>query len=761
MDEQPKRRARVRLVLPAWLEGWPRGLRPEAAYLDEGRVEFLYKAPPDRWFLVGLWTPARVSEGWGPDPADLSRLAGALQHRLKRSPDAVQWLREMVRFHRSLLALPSFGGPRSHDALRPLDELLQQSAQIRSSWDPSPGVLATHSSGPSHGCAKDLRIGMRLASADFEEALAEASDAQAATDHASYVRAALVASLEGRVEEARQAALSAREHAGAPGAFSSTQLLEWLGHTSEAIACLSTSLALVESQPRVVFERASRVAILAASTHARPAAAHAAARMEEVATSDADRRACAEAWVGAGEFERAEILLRELLRSESSGAADLAHEDGHAAATSLASLLVWRGAAGEAAELLRARIGHAPSPEMLRTLGAAEYLLGHLPKSQEHFDAALELDPEDHQARLWRAEVLGASGELDAACAAIREVSLGDQVAWQLVRAYLEEQHIPGRRVTGDTWFIVDALLQPLLGEEAPPSAPTHEEAITAMRRGLILLGGNRSVTPTTVRDGTLRWEDQLSSPRRRAELLQESLLHRPIRDVLAEFSALATAHSEVPFYQTYAAELSLWLGDYERAYEWFGRLWRDTRTRWGYVGAGAAAFFLGEEERALALWREGLDHYTYLEAEATYCYRGELYLARGDLQAAEADLTRATHAQPARLGAWLDLALLQHERDQMERVDESMAQVKRLAPGFWFRACQQSSSTVEALTKLRGMMRGNRASRMYSLVDETGEFRLVGTGAPARLAEAARKQLRVLEGALIAELAAGRSSDS
>lgn len=752
--------------MPPWLDAWPRGLRPEAAYLDAGRVEFLYRAPESRWFLEGLWPGARVSEGWGPDAADLRRLSGALQHRLARSPDAVKWLQEMQGFHRSLLTLPSFGGAGAGGPLKSLDALLQRSAHIRGGQDDglNPSSLHAPPQPPAH--MADLRIGVRLASAHFEEALAGADAAPLAEERqAPSVRVALIASLEGRVVEARQAALRASQHAGAPGAFASAQLLERLGHTSEAIECLSSSLSLATGGE--AFEHARRVAMMASSTGARDSAARAAERMERAATSRSERRACAEAWLGAGEFDKAEHRLRELLRTQAvsslegtpadpadAGIGVALGDDATTTTTLLATLLVWRGAAGEAAEWLRPHIERAPSAEMLRMLGAAEYSLGHLAESLQHLDAALALKPEDHQARLWRAEVLGASGDLDAACKAVREVSLGDQVAWQLVRAYLEEQHTPGRRIADGTWFIVDALLQPLLGPDAPPPAPTHEEAVAGLRRGLTLLGGNRSVTPTTVRNGKLRWEDELSSPRRRAELLQESLLHRPVQHVLAEFEALASAHPKIPFYQTYAAELSLWLGDYEGAYEWFGRLWRDTRTRWGYVGAGAAAFFLGEDERALALWREGLDHYTYLEAEATYCYRGELYLARGDEQAAEADLTHATRAQPDRLGAWIDLALLRSQQKQAKAARESTAHVARLAPAFWFRAQQLSSSPVEALTKLRDMMRGNRASRMYSLIDEAGEFRLVGKGAPARMAEAAREQLGVLEEGLLAELA-------
>ena len=561
MGEHPKRRARVRLNLPQWLDAWPRGLRPEAAYLDAGRVEFLYQAPDSRWFLVGLWPGARVSEGWGPDPADLRRLSGALQHRLRRSPDAAKWLQDMVRFHRLLLTLPSFGGSRADDPFKPLDDLLQRSAQIRGGLGDASSMLSVGAppGPPALGRMEDLHIGIRLANAQFEEALAEADAAPLEEEsQALHVRAALIASLEGRVDAAREAALQASECAGAPGAFAAAQLLERLGHTGEAIECLSSSLSLVDGRG-AAFERARRVSIMASSTRARAAAARAAERMERAATSRDERRACAEAWIGAGEFEKAEHLLRELLRTESllsavesaaesaADPADAAIEDATvgddaATATLLATLLVWRGAASEAAELLRAQIDRAPSPEMLRTLGAAEYSLGHLAKSLQHLDAALELNSEDHQARLWRAEVLGASGELDAACNAIREVSLGDQVAWQLVRAHLEEQHTPGRRVEDDTWFIVDALLRPLLGEDAPPPAPTHEEALVALRRGLTLLGGNRSVTPTTVRNGKLRWEDELSSPRRRAERLQESLLHRPVHDVLAEFKMLATA---------------------------------------------------------------------------------------------------------------------------------------------------------------------------------------------------------------------------
>lgn len=496
VGEYPKRRARFRLILPPWLDAWPRGLRPEAAYLDAGRVEFLYRAPDSRWFLVGLWPGARVSEGWGPNPADLRRLSVALQRRLARSPHATKWLQDMVRFYALLLTLPSFGGARIDAPLRSLDALLQRSAQIRSVQIRSAQIRSRQGGEPNLSFVRDapgpralariddLRIGMRLASAQFREALEEADAAPVGEDgKASNVRGALIASLEGRVDAARQASLRAKEQAGEPGAFAAAQLLERLGHTKEAIACLSSSLSLAGGG--AAFERARRVAMMAAATGARDAAANAAQRMEGAATSRNEKRACAEAWIGAGEFDKAEHQLRELLQTQpAAGPAEqalggtdfcsLLGEDA-AAATSLATLLVWKGAAGEAAELLRPQVERAPSHEMLRTLGAAEYLLGHWKESLRHLNAALTMNPEDHHARLWRAEVLGASGELDAACSAIREVALGDQVAWQLVRALLEEQHAPGRRIADDTWFIVDALLQALLGDEARRPLPPIE----------------------------------------------------------------------------------------------------------------------------------------------------------------------------------------------------------------------------------------------------------------------------------------------
>ncbi len=475
--------------------------------------------------------------------------------------------------------------------------------------------------------------------------------------------------------------------------------------------------------------------------------------MEETAQSADDRLASAEARIAAGDFRPAEATLQSLLE-----APDESNHD--RVALVLATLLLWRSAPEEAVDLLAPRVERAPSSCLHRRLGAAHHLCGEGELALEHLEHALRLDPDDQHARLWRAEVLGALGRLDEACVEICEVSLGDQVAWQLVRALLEEERTPGRRVGDRNWFIVDELLRALLQDAAPASEPTHAEAVEALRQALLLLGGNRTETITTVRSGVLRWEDGLSSSRRRAEQLQETLLRRPVEDVLADFQELASAHPSVPFYQTYAAEILLWLGDYDRAYELFGRLWRDTRTRWGYVGYGAAALFLGEHDLALAHWKEGLEDYTYLEAEATYCYRGELHLARGDLDAAEADLSRAVQAQPARLGAWIDFALLQQERGRPDRVAEAIAHIVSLAPAFWWSA-SEGSSTTEALLTLRAQMRGNRASAMYSRIDEAGGFRIVGTGAPHRIRAAAREQLGVLEEGFLARLvdaAAGRS---
>ncbi len=752
------------MALPAWLARWPRGLRPEAVYLREGRVEFLYQAPQERWFLVGLSPPAKVSERWGPDATDLKRLAHAVRRQLRKSPEAIRWLEATVQFHRTLRSLPSLGGMEPCEpALAAADALLTRSAEHstrRSRAKRASRVTGTGFGGcapkkhradestvppPAVADADELRWGLLLAAGRFAEALGCVPSERG--DRSARVVGALRAALCGDVSAARSLAMAAADDGGAPGAFESAQLLDRLGHRNDAIDCLVRALPLSEGRRDLAFRRAHHVARMAATSRNRSAAMRAAEVMEETAQSADELLACAEARIAAGDFRRAETTLQSLLRAPS----DETNHD--RVALVLATLLLWRNAPKDARDLLAPRVEGAPSSHLHRLRGAAHHVCGEPDLALEHLEHALRLDPDDQHARLWRAEVLGALGRLDEACLAICEVSLGDQVAWQLVRALLEEERTPGRRVRDRNWFIVDELLRALLQAAAPPSEPTHAEALKALRQALSLLGGNRSETITTVRGGVLRWEDGLSSSRRRAEQLQETLLRRPVEDVLAEFQELASAHPNVPFYQTYAAEILLWLGDYERAYELFGRLWRETRTRWGYVGYGAAALFLGEHELALAHWREGLEDYTYLEAEATYCYRGELFLARGDLDAAEADLSRAVQAQPARLGAWIDFALLQQERARPDRVAEAIAHIESLAPAFWWSAREGRSSTIEALHTLRAQMRGNRASAMYSRIDEAGGFRIVGTGAPRRIQEAAREQLDVLEEGFLARL--------
>ncbi|WP_146157292.1 tetratricopeptide repeat protein, partial [Enhygromyxa salina] len=351
----------------------------------------------------------------------------------------------------------------------------------------------------------------------------------------------------------------------------------------------------------------------------------------------------------AGDFLLAEATL-ELIVREHPGAHERTRRE---ASLELATSRLWRGEHEGAASLARGLLVDDPSDAAaLRTLGIAMHLGGRSGEGLALLVRALELDPRDDEARLWRAEILDQQGEYSAARFEVNEVSIGDFPAWQLLRALVEEHHTPNRRIDHDTWFIVDTNIRALLGDDAPGDTKAdHQTAVNSIARALGRLGGNRSKRLTTAsEDGSLRWLE-IESPRHRAELLQLQACHRPLDEVIREFERLAAEYPAVPFFVTYAAELLMWRGEYERAFVLFERIWYATRTRWGYVGAGAAAMLLGRGDRALELWEEGKAHYLYIDAEATYCYRGELLRERGELGLARGDLELAVRARPERLG--------------------------------------------------------------------------------------------------------------
>lgn len=775
---------RPRLAIPGFMAAWPRGVQPIGARASRRGVELLYRAPAEHgfaWFrVVASLAPkrptgveARAIPGAAPEVVE--RLARAVDHHLSRSPGARGWLTRARAAVESLSQLHVFGGVERDG----VDELLACVATIADAGadEVQPELLeriagaitqAQQQLGP--GIVAELEIVLWLASGAVERALAawarhgEVIEARRDDSdiHASLMCTAILRGYLGDIAGAQARAIDlAGRTRDAIDARHAGELLEWLGRPKLAVEQLQIAVSDSGGE-QGAFDAHRRLAVVANAARQCESQRRAAAAMCAHARGPEQRLDAAAMQREAGEFQAAEHTLEQLLRD---------HPDDVEAMRSLATSYLWRVEHRRAADLARVRIARAPDDAVARRiLGVAEFLAGNVEAGLAHLTAALALDEHDNEAHLWRTRLLDRLGRYGEARTEIVKVTLGDHVAWQLLRALIEEHATPGYRIELDTWFIVDQNIRQLLGEQTPiDTKASHEVAVAAIEQALERLGGNHSVRLTTpTSDGSLRWLDQVESPRHRSELLQFQASYRPLDEIITEFESLTAAHPQVPFFTTYPAELLLWRGEFEHALARFEQVWYATRTRWGYVGAGAAAMLLGRDERALQLWDEGKAYYTYIDAEATYCYRGELWLRRGDLQAARVDLELAVRARPARLGAWISLALLHHAEGREGPMREAAATVEQLCPAFvWLirreLGCEQGlrgldvDALARVLERLRERMRGNRSSVMFTMIDAGGLLRVIPV-APAQVwRDHARRSLALFEDELLRELAVRR----
>jgi tetratricopeptide (TPR) repeat protein len=771
---------RPRLAIPGWIAAWPRGVQPIGVRASRRGVELLYRAPAEQgfaWFrVVASLAPGRPAgvevraiPGVSADVGE--RLARAVEHHLSRTPDAREWLTRARTAVESLGRLRVFGG----DVRDGVSELLACIAALARAGgqDAEPELIERIEQALSHGeqqlgaAVAELEIALWLACGEFERGLAawarhgDAIDViEACTDDRSLMCTAIMRGYLGDIAGAQACAMQlAARTRDAIGARHAGELLEWLGRPQLAVEQLQIAASDV-GEDAGVFDANRRLAVVAIAARQREPQRRAAAVMCAHARGPEQRLDAATIQQEAGEFLAAEATLVQLLHE---------HPDDISAQHLLASSRLWRGDHHGAASLARARLDRAPDDSVaLRILGVAEFLAGDVERGLSRLTAALALDERDDETCLWRGRLLDRLGRYGEARIEVAKVTLGDHVAWQLLRALIEEHATPGYRIELDTWFIVDQNIRQLLGDDAPvDSKASHEVAVAAIEQALARLGGNfsaRLTTPTS--DGSLRWLDQVESPRHRSETLQFQASYRPLDEVIAEFETLAAAHPEVPFFTTYPAELLLWRGEYELALARFEQVWYATRTRWGYVGAGAAAMLLGRDERALQLWEEGKAHYTYIDAEATYCYRGELWLRRGELGSARADLELAVRARPARLGAWVSLALLHRAEGHEEPMREAAARIEQLCPAFvWVVSRElgleprlrmlEVDDLARVLERLRERMRGNRSSVMYTMLDGAGLLRVIPVAPTQVWRDHARRSLALFEDELLSELAA------
>jgi hypothetical protein len=160
-------------------------------------------------------------------------------------------------------------------------------------------------------------------------------------------------------------------------------------------------------------------------------------------------------------------------------------------------------------------------------------------------------------------------------------------------------------------------------------------------------------------------------------------VLTLPIDDVLGSFARAAAAHPEVGFFRTYACEIQMWAGRYAAARAELASVAAATKTRWAYIGLGAAAVLDEDAEAAERAWREGAEVYgDSLPGEATASWRGEIALRAGALDDATRHLEHAVTVRPLRLRAWLLLALARDARGDRDGSWDALRHAVGVAPG-------------------------------------------------------------------------------
>ena len=386
--------------------------------------------------------------------------------------------------------------------------------------------------------------------------------------------------------------------------------------------------------------------------------------------------------------------------------------EGDERALALSRFALWRGDYAEA-EAQHRDLGNAVSAA---TRVGFLLLSGRGDAAAVECQRAVERWPEHQELALWQAECLLRAGQLREAREfgdrAVRVV--GSHPVARLHRALCGLDTLGDPNVGAATHYFHRSVIRQLL-----PNEPVEEGEDTAERkqvwRALAQLHGNRSEHLTVTEDGELR-PARIREPRTEVVRIQHQAVVRTAQEVQDELRRFDIEFPGVPFGPTYSAELDLFVGEYEKALRVFDRSWKENRTRWSYVGSGAALVMLERYDEALQRFDDGERvSKSLIPGEATHAYRGEVLLRLGRLDEALPHLEYAFEVEPRRIGADLVLAQLYRalgRHEDQERVTEI---ARRLAPCLWYEASRAQSNTLDVAV---AMLRGNRSSHILTFFD-------------------------------------------
>ncbi|MFO0625505.1 MAG: tetratricopeptide repeat protein [Polyangiales bacterium] len=401
---------------------------------------------------------------------------------------------------------------------------------------------------------------------------------------------------------------------------------------------------------------------------------------------------------------------------------------------------LWRGDLDAAEDFAQRALAAGDGATALSLRGAAMVLRGDLPGALATLARAVALRPDDATAAVWLGDALRRSGRVAEALAETRRGGergddLGEHVAAQLVIHLASLQR-------GEFLGVPDATLAAALAtlsaqaappETAPPTPPLPDDLRPPWRRravaledALTRLRGNRSATPSYVRaDGALEALITPRSPRVEAKrALWRFVASGDPDEALRVFDDIHARWPDTPEPYNYRGELYLYLGDPATARAQFEQaLARYRQSRWAYIGLGGAAVLEGNYEEALRVLAEGVTRGGG-EGPTTFVYRGEALRCLGRVEAARRDLTHAVTTTPARVGAWVNLALLELEAGDLGAHAKVFEALTRRAPGFVRDAGEGPPAVV--LRRMLAMLRGNRGASCVTYFTADGVLRSV-----------------------------------
>jgi tetratricopeptide (TPR) repeat protein len=423
-------------------------------------------------------------------------------------------------------------------------------------------------------------------------------------------------------------------------------------------------------------------------------------------------------WMELGAFEDAERAFVAASRDTHLSPTATAHR---------ARLRLWWGEREAAAALADEALAADPGLALgLCVRGAIEVLRGDPEAATATLDRALARDETLYEAFLWRAEAHGRRGDRAQAIDDLERATWrwGDYFAAHALRLLLAIRAAPrGARTSPYAVESVRAGVTALLDGDADGrvgealDSPELHVIAPLLERALEALGGNRSPTLTTVREEAgVRRLVRLPTPvtaRFAAKWTQERIQVVPLAEVLDRFEVVLREHAYSSKPYCYRGELRLWVGDLVAAREDFERaLAADPATKWAYIGLCAVEMLEGHHAEALAVSARGIARTG--EGPSIFVYRGETHRRAGALDAAAVDLERACQLNPSRVGAWVNLALLQGARGDRDGQRATMDRLRWQAPSLLADAASASPAPRDddaLLDRCLAMMRGNRSS--------------------------------------------------